>query len=694
MSPRHNRLAQETSPYLLQHADNPVDWYPWGEEALSRAREEDRPILLSIGYSACHWCHVMAHESFEDEDTARIMNALFVNIKVDREERPDLDRIYQTAQALLTQRSGGWPLTLFLTPGDQTPFFGGTYFPKRPVHGLPAFRDLLQRIEAYFRQHRDEIASQNHRLRSALASIYAGESGGAPDPGILERARQALGAAFDARKGGFGAAPKFPHPSDIELLLRRWAADPEKDPQALHMARFTLQRMAEGGIFDHLGGGFCRYSVDEDWMIPHFEKMLYDNAALLALYSEAAAITASETFRRTALETARWVMREMQSPEGGYYSSLDADSQGEEGRFYVWRRDEIEAVLDEEDYRVFARRFGLDRPPNFDDRWHLHAVMGIGRIARETGLAEEEVAQRIRRAREILFRRREQRVRPGRDEKILTAWNALMIKGMAVAARHLDEPELAESATRALDFIAHTLWRDGRLLATYKDGRAHLNAYVDDYAFLVDALLELLQLRWRAQDLELARALAETLLERFEDRVHGGLYFTSDDHEALIQRPKVYADEATPAGNAVAALALTRLGHLLGETRFLAAAERILACAAKALGETPHAHATALMAYAEQIDPPQIVILRGRAPALDAWHRRCLQGYAPRRLCLAIATDAGPLPPPLAEKTPRGGAVAYLCQGTRCSAPIGDPEALSEHLARTEAHLSSEKIKY
>jgi uncharacterized protein YyaL (SSP411 family) len=663
-----------------------VDWYPWGEEALRRAREEDRPILLSIGYSACHWCHVMAHESFEDEDTARVMNALFVNIKVDREERPDLDRIYQTAQALLTQRTGGWPLTLFLTPGDQTPFFGGTYFPKRPLHGLPAFEDLLQRIEAYFRQHLDEIESQNDRLRSALASIYAGEAGGgALDPRLAERARQGLGGAFDARRGGFGAAPKFPHPTDIELLLRRWAASGGSDQEALHMARFTLERMAEGGIFDHLGGGFCRYSVDEDWMIPHFEKMLYDNASLLALYSEAAALTGAEPFRRTALGTAQWVMREMQSPQGGYYSSLDADSEGEEGRFYVWARDEVEALLDEQDYRVFARRFGLDRAPNFEGRWHLRGVVGVERIARESGLTAQDVQGRIERARGILFQHREQRVRPGRDEKILTSWNALMIKGMASAARHLDRPELADSATRALDFIAHTLWRDGRLLATYKDGRAHLNAYVDDYAFLVDALLELLQVRWRTQDLELARALADTLLERFEDRVHGGLYFTSDDHEALIQRPKVYADEATPAGNAVAARALTRLGHLLGETRFLEAAEQILSSAAKAMDEAPHAHATALMAYEEQLDPPQIVILRGQDPALDEWHRRCVQGYAPRRLSLAIAAGSGPLPPALAEKAPRGEVVAYVCEGMSCSAPILDLDALSGCLEKADA---------
>jgi uncharacterized protein YyaL (SSP411 family) len=686
MSPHPNHLAQQTSPYLQQHAGNPVDWYPWGEAALRRAREEDKPILLSIGYSACHWCHVMAHESFQDEDTARVMNALFVNVKVDREERPDLDRIYQTAQALLTQRSGGWPLTLFLTPGDQTPFFGGTYFPKRPMHGLPAFRDLLQRVEAYFRQHRDEIESQNDRLRSALASIYVGEAGGALDPGLPGRAREALAGAFDARRGGFGAAPKFPHPTDIELLLRRWAADPRQDPEALHMARFTLERMAEGGIFDHLGGGFCRYSVDEDWMIPHFEKMLYDNGALLALYSEAAAATGSELFRRTALETAQWVMREMQSHQGGYYSSLDADSEGQEGRFYVWARDELKALLDDQDYEVFARRFGLHRGPNFEGRWHLHGVVGIRQIARELGLTEQDVQARIGRARQTLFQFREQRVRPGRDEKILTSWNALMIKGMAAAARHLDRPELADSATRALDFIARTLWRDGRLLATYKDRWAHLNAYVDDYAFLVDALLELLQVRWRAQDLEFARALSDTLLERFEDRVHGGLYFTSDDHEALIQRPKVYADEATPAGNSVAALALTRLGHLLGETRFIEAAERILASGAKAMGEAPHAHAMALMAYEEQLDPPQIVILRGQAPALDEWHRRCVQGYAPRRLSLAIAAGSGPLAPALAEKAPRGEIVAYVCEGMSCSAPIRDRDALSECLQKTEAH--------
>jgi uncharacterized protein YyaL (SSP411 family) len=716
-----NRLSRETSPYLLQHAHNPVDWYPWGPEALERARREGKPILLSIGYSACHWCHVMAHESFEDPATAQVMNELFVNIKVDREERPDLDKIYQTAHQLLTGRGGGWPLTLVLTPEDQTPFFAGTYFPRTPRYGMPAFADLLRRIETFYRTRSGEVNQQNAALLNALQSVnpapLAGDVtlNGAP----LEMARRQLESSFDARYGGFGGAPKFPHPPHIERLLRHWSQNraakdsevhggtnvaggrmpgaTEVDDQALTMASFTLQAMAKGGIYDQLGGGFCRYAVDEQWMIPHFEKMLYDNGLLLALYAQAWAATNDPLFKRIAMETAQWVMREMQSPEGGYYSSLDADSEGHEGKFYVWSQDEVRGLLDEQEYTAFARRFGLDRPPNFDvhgstsvaggrtlgateGKWHLHVFADTGTIAHELKLSEKEVIKILDAARAKLHKAREQRVHPGRDEKILTSWNALMTEGMAAAGRLLNEPELLRSAERSLHFIKTTLWRDDRLLATYKDGRSHLTAYLDDHAYLLDAVLELLQVRWRTDDLNFAVQLAEVLLEHFEDKQHGGFYFTADDHERLIHRPKPLADDATPAGNGIAAYGLNRLGQLLGETRYLDAAERALKAGWADVTRAPYAHDSMLLALEEVLYPPQIIILRGEPAEMREWQSLCASGYAPRRLCFTISANEPHLPGALALRTPKDRPVAYVCEGNVCSAPVTELAGLELRL--------------
>ena len=440
-----NALAGETSPYLLQHAANPVHWHPWGPVALDLARRENKPILLSIGYSACHWCHVMAHESFEDEATARLMNGLYVNIKVDREERPDLDKIYQTAHQLLTQRGGGWPLTMFLTPDDHRPFFAGTYFPVQARFGMPGFRDLLVRVEAFFRENQDEIRAQNQRLVDALQSLEPGAAGSeALDGEPLVQAVQTLAQMFDARHGGFGNAPKFPHCGQIELLMRDAVsashAHVSTAPDALQMAAFTLEQMAHGGLYDQLGGGFCRYSVDERWAIPHFEKMLYDNGPLLGLYAQIFQLTGEPVFRQTTVETAQWVMRDMQSPEGGYYSTLDADSEGVEGKFYVWTPDEVRSLLEADEYRVLAARFGLDGPANFETlHWHLAVARDLAEIATAESLPQGQVATLIDRGRTKLLEARNRRVWPGRDEKILTSWNALMIKGMAIAGRTLGE---------------------------------------------------------------------------------------------------------------------------------------------------------------------------------------------------------------------------------------------------------------
>ena len=680
-----NRLSGETSPYLRQHAHNPVDWYPWGEEAFARALEEGKPIHLSVGYAACHWCHVLAAESFEDEATAHVLNQLYVNIKVDREERPDVDRIYQIAQQMLTQRSGGWPLTMFLTPDDRRPFFGGTYFPKQARFGLPAFGELLLRVARFYREHEAELRQQNEALMSGFAQLDppppadAVELSDAP----LRLCRQTLERTFDPRFGGFGGAPKFPHPTSLELLLREWRAGADSDTpdlHALYMSGLTLRRMGDGGINDQLAGGFCRYSVDEYWMIPHFEKMLYDNGSLLAVYADAYVATGDAFYGKVAAETADWVRREMQSPEGGYYSSLDADSEGHEGKFYVWDRDEVRAALTAEEYEAFAPRYGLDREPNFEGHWHLHVFRSIEDIASTLGRPPDGVESALGAAREKLLRIRERRIRPGRDDKILASWNGLMIRGLAVAARALGRDDLADSAGRALEFVRRTLWREGRLLATYNDGRAHLNAYLDDYAYLADAVLELQQVRFRADELGFARDLLEVILRHYADDSAGGFFFTSDDHEQLIHRPKSFGDDATPAGNGVAAFALQRMGYLLGEGRYLEAAERTIRAGWPVMERYPQGHTSLLMALEEMLSPPEIVVLRGDPETIERWRRELAKLYSPRRMVLAVPADTPDLPAAIAEKTPRGAAVAYVCRGNVCGEPIASFPELIEAL--------------
>ena len=688
--PEHrNRLADETSPYLLQHADNPVDWHPWDAQALELARREGKPILLSIGYSACHWCHVMAHECFEDEAIAAQMNRLFVNIKVDREERPDLDRIYQLAHQMITQRNGGWPLTMFLSPDDQTPFFGGTYFPPTPRHGLPGFPELLDRVSGYWQEHREEIRQHAEGVREAFAAVWeaptvaaagAFELNGEP----LQRARRELGETFDKEHGGFGGAPKFPHPPNLLRLLRHWrstALGESPDLEALYMATSTLQQMAEGGIYDQLGGGFCRYAVDAHWMIPHFEKMLYDNAQLLPLYAQAWTVTNEGLFRRVAAGTAAWVMREMQSPEGGYWSSLDADSEGEEGRFYAWTREELQRLLEPAEFAVVSGIHGLDRGPNFEGRWHLHTFMSADQFAAGSGLDGAEVQMRLAGAHAKLFAAREKRVRPGRDEKVLAAWNGLMIRGMAIAARILGDPALADSAERAMAFVRREMLLDGRLRATWKDGRARLAGYLDDYAFMLDAALEMLQLRWRPEDLDFAVTLADALLEHFEDPASGGFLFTADDHEQLIERPRPLADDALPSGNGIAALALNRLGCLLGEPRYLESAERAVRAALPVIQRAPFAHCALLDALEEQLSPPEIVIVRGAAKRAADWARTARLVYAPRRLVFDIPANATGLPAALAEKAvPESGARGWICRGTTCLPPVDSLSGLTTAL--------------
>jgi len=687
-----NRLGAETSPYLRQHASNPVDWYPWGEEALALARRERRPILLSIGYAACHWCHVMAHESFEDPAIAALMNARFVNIKVDREERPDLDRIYQLAHQMIARRGGGWPLTMFLMHDDQQPFFGGTYFPPQRRHGLPGFPELLNHVADYYRDHEDELRANARAVTDALAGLQP-----PPAPGTealtatpLEDCRRQLERSFDGDWGGFGAAPKFPHSALVQRALRDWRATARQaspDLHALYMATLTLTRMAEGGLFDQLGGGFYRYSVDGRWEIPHFEKMLYDNALLLGAYAEAAAATGDPLFADVALRTAAWMREAMRAPGGAYYSSLDADADGREGSFYVWDKAGVREALGAEEYAAFAARHGLDLPPNFEGHaHHLIIATGVEAIATTQGASSAAVGERLDSARRKLLALRATRVPPERDEKILTSWNALAIHGLATAARLLDRADLAADATGALDFLRRQHWRDGRLYATSAGGAARLDAYLDDHVFLAAAILELATVRFDADELQFGCALLDAALERFVDAGRGGFYFTAAGHESLISRPKSFGDEALPAGNGIAAVVLQRYGYLLGNTAYLEAAERTLRAAWAPLREYPQGHASLLQALEEWLQPPAIVLLRGPSAVIEPWRRELATAYAPRRIVLAVASDAAPaaaapLPPALADKPALPAGAAYVCRGSQCSAALGSLAALLAELA-------------
>jgi uncharacterized protein YyaL (SSP411 family) len=667
-----NHLAEETSPYLLQHATNPVEWYPWGEKAFTLAREQDKPILLSIGYSACHWCHVMAHESFEDPEVAAIMNANFINIKVDREERPDIDQIYQTAHSMMSNRSGGWPLTVFMTP-QQEPYFTGTYFPKTPRYQLPGFADLIPRVAQFYHERKEGLAVQNSQLADALKrTIPAPSSTLRACESTLMLAFTSLESSFDFEHGGFGSSPKFPNPAEITLLLHAAKAG---NKQAETMALQMLSAMANGGIYDQIGGGFFRYSVDERWNIPHFEKMLYDNGQLLILYADAWQISKDQRFLKVIEETIAWLQREMLSPQGAFYSSLDADSfdmygHAEEGAFYVWQPDEVKALLTPDEYVVAVSCFGLDRAANFEGvAWHPYLVR----------LPEHAEIELFLSARKKLFVAREKRSRPGRDDKILTSWNALVIKGLARAGRVFNRSDWIKQAQNAVDFIREKLWVNERLQATSRDAgngnyQAHLNAYLDDYAFLLDALIECLQANYRASDLAFAEELAEALLVDFESE-DGGFYFTSHFHETLIHRPKQGYDNAMPNGNGIAAVALQRLGHILGEPRYLQAAERTLKAFDSSMTNNPAACASLCHALQEFLNPPSIVILRGAAGQMAVWHTTMHQIYYPHHVFFYLDENVKDLPQTMQRNFTKD-VNAWVCKGVVCSPSINDLQQL------------------
>jgi uncharacterized protein len=684
-SPKHtNRLIQETSPYLLQHAYNPVDWYPWGTEALAKSKAENKPILVSIGYSACHWCHVMEHESFENEAIAKVMNDHFINIKIDREERPDLDTIYMNAVQMMGQR-GGWPLTVFLTPAC-VPFYGGTYFPPVDRHGLPGFPRLLLAIADAFQNRRDEIEQSASGLLSELQRINKVElSGSAIATTLLDQAAQQILRAFDPVEGGFGRAPKFPPSMTLSFLLRQHQRT--KAPALLAAVELTLDKMARGGMYDQLGGGFHRYSVDEKWLVPHFEKMLYDNALLARIYLDAYLVTGNEFYQQIVTETLDYVRREMTDASGGFYSSQDADSEGEEGKFFVWVPQEVEALLNAEDAALFNRYFDVSAAGNFEGHNILHVDESVETIAKLLKVTPERLEEVITRGKRLLFEAREQRIKPGRDEKMLTAWNGLMLRSFAEAAQVLSRADYLETAVRNAEFVLATLKRDGRLLRSHKDGISKLNAYQEDYAYLIDGLLALYEAsfdtRWFAE----ARALADTMIEQFWDAENGGFYFTSADHETLISRTKDFYDNATPAGNSVAAHVLLRLALFTGEAHYRELAEQILQLTLPDVQRMPNGFGHMLCAHDLYLSEAREIAIVGSwtDPTTAELIAAVFQRYLPNKVVALAAPDdalAGQAIPLLAQRGLVGGkATAYVCRNFVCAAPVAtaaELEALLE----------------
>ena len=672
-----NELAGESSPYLRQHADNPVNWLPWSQQALDKAREQNKPILLSIGYSACHWCHVMAHESFEDAATAALMNQHFINIKVDREERPDIDRIYQTAHQLIARRPGGWPLTMFLSPDSCVPFFGGTYFPDKPRHGMIAFTDLLERVAEIFQQEPGKIKEQGQAIQQALIDIEMRENQNqrAADIGALMTFDSQLLEAHDAEFGGFGQAPKFPQPAILLQALQRAFHRSPGDP-VYAAIDFSLQQIVLGGIQDHLGGGFYRYSVDDKWMIPHFEKMLYDNGQLLQVFAQAFRLTGKPLFADAADGIVTWLEREMRTDSGAFYAALDADSEGIEGKFYLWTPAEVEQIIGSEAYPAFAWQFGLDQAANFEGAWHLHSYYDTQQVREKFNLDEQEYAALKTGTREQLLAARATRIRPGLDDKVLTSWNALVIRGLASAARIFMRQDYFDIAQRCLRAIKNECWQDERLLALSPTDDRLLPAYLDDYAHLLQAILDCLQYEWSDIDLAFAVKLADQLLDYFADQAHGGFFFTASDHEKLIQRPKSWPDEAMPSGNAVAALALHRLGLLTGRQAYTQTAEKALQSVADNVNQTPF-HAASFVALLEAVNrPPYQVILRGEPAILTRWRAQILPRLKPDQMAYFIPYDAKDLPQEIAQKSSDKPISAWICEGFSCRPPVHDLDSL------------------
>jgi uncharacterized protein YyaL (SSP411 family) len=660
-----NRLAQETSPYLLQHADNPVDWYAWSEEALERARSEDKPILLSIGYSACHWCHVMEHESFENPAIAKLMNDNFINIKVDREERPDLDQVYMSAVQIMTG-GGGWPLTVFLRPNGE-PFYGGTYFPPEDAYGRPGFPRLLANIADAYRTRQKDIQDNAQQLRQHLNQRMQSKRGtGKIDAGILDTAAGAFDTRFDPREGGFGKAPKFPPSMSIDFLLRYHYRSGRA--RALEMATFTLDKMAYGGMYDQAGGGFHRYSTDERWLVPHFEKMLYDNALLARVYLDAYRVTGKALYRRITEEILDFIVREMRDPNGGFYSTQDADSEGVEGKFYVWDLAEFESVVGKEDAEILARYFNVTDYGNWEHQNILNVPRPPELFCKLEKISEADLEAKVAAALPKLYAAREKRIHPGRDEKILTDWNGLALRAFADAAAYLGRDDYRKIAEANAAFLFDKLWDGQRLLHSFKDGRARFNACLDDYANVADGLLALYQLTFDEQWLRRAESLAEIIVGRFGDAAQGGFYFTATGHEELVARTKDFFDNATPSGNSVATDVLLRLSALLGREDFRKEAEQVFSAVVDHLGEYATGFGRMLAAVDFAVGPSsEIALVGGVEPFLSSYRKR----YLPRTV---IAAGNSPIALLKDRSALNGKPTAYVCENLSCKQPVNGIE--------------------
>ncbi|MEE8443145.1 MAG: thioredoxin domain-containing protein [Dehalococcoidia bacterium] len=679
-----NRLNKETSPYLLQHADNPVDWYPWGEEAFEQARAEDKPIFLSVGYAACHWCHVMAHESFEDAHIAQLMNEKFVNIKVDREERPDVDSIYMQAVQAQTGH-GGWPMSVFLTP-EGRPFFGGTYFPPRDQRGMTGFPKVLETVARAYRDRKAEVEQSAEQLVSQLSSRVTTPQGQVPlTAEVLSDAYQGLAMEFDREHGGLGPSPKFPQPMALEFLLRYHART--GDPEALAMVDFTLEKMVRGGIYDQLGGGFHRYSTDDLWLVPHFEKMLYDNALLSRLYLHAYQVTCNVEYRRIAEETLDYVLREMTSPDGGFYSTQDADSEGEEGKFFVWTPQEIESVLSREMATVFNRYYGVTDQGNFEGRNILHVALEPGEAAGELNIGEEELAVLMREARMKLLAHRQGRVPPGLDDKVLTAWNGMMLRSMAEASAILNRKDYLDAAVKNASFLLDTLRSaDGRVMRSYRNGQAKHKGYLEDYAFLIDGLLALHEVTLDLHWLREASRLAGAMSDLFWDEAEQGFFDTGHDHEALVVRPRNVFENATPSGGSVASDVLLKLAVLTGDGECNRRATASLSGLSTVMARAPIAFGRWLCALDFHLSTLKEIAVVG--PLDDARTRALLAEVFARYLPNKVVTGYDPAQsdgfdeyPLLEDKYMVDGVPSvFVCENYACMLPATDVEALAVSL--------------
>ncbi len=681
-----NRLAHETSPYLLQHAHNPVQWYAWGEEAFAKARAEDRPIFLSVGYSACHWCHVMERECFESPAIAELMNRNFVNVKVDREERPDVDQIYMAAVQAMSGH-GGWPMSVFLTP-DLKPFYGGTYFPPTDRQGMPGFPRILQSVAQAWAERREQILSSAGELTGHLQNLgkVGGTKAGALREEHLDRASGWLARVFDPKHGGFGDAPKFPHPMDLRVLLRQFHRT--ADAHALHMVEHTLREMARGGLYDHLGGGFARYSTDARWLVPHFEKMLYDNALLATVYLEAHQATGSDEFARVAAETLDYIVGRMAGPEGGFSSTEDADSEGVEGKYYVWTLAEVRAVLGEERARTFAAAYDVTKAGNWEHANILNQPSSLDQVARILGRSEADLRVELDASKALLLAARDRRVPPGQDTKVLTSWNGLAIAALALGARVLRAERYLDAARAAARFVLATLrTEDGRLLHSYKDGRARFNGYLEDYAYLIDGLVALFEAGGGAEFLVAALELTDVMIGEFHDPVDGGFFFTGTSHEALIARTKDVMDNATPSASAVAATVLLRLAALTGRDDLHGLARQTLESARGLIESAPSAAGQSLIALDFLLAPNrEYAVIGGDDPAefrgaLEAIFAKFLPHKVVAPTATAVPADLAARVPLLADRPAvRGRVTTYICERFACQAPLVGLDALAEAL--------------